>query len=272
MRYRQVRWVWLFCGLAIAACAWSFAQQRPEGDRGGAGDRGAGDRGGPGGRRPAVPVMQAIDADGDGEISTKEIENAAVALKTLDKNKDGKLSDEELRPTFGGPGGFGGFGGFGGGRGAGGGGANVEETVTRWLAKDANKDGKLAKDELPERLQNVLGRADTDKDGALSKDELTAMAQRESSGGGFGGGFGGFGGQGGGTGGPGGGGFRGGFGGGPPNPETFINRALEFDADKDGKLSKEELSKLAEQLGRGPGGPGGGRPGDGEPRRPQRPE
>ena len=51
-------------------------------------------------RRPRImmsPVMMALDADGDGELSAKEIENAPARLKTLDKDKDGKLSAEELR-------------------------------------------------------------------------------------------------------------------------------------------------------------------------------
>jgi uncharacterized protein YuzE len=38
-----------------------------------------------------LPVMTVLDADQDGEISAKEIENAVAALKGLDKNKDGKL-------------------------------------------------------------------------------------------------------------------------------------------------------------------------------------
>ena len=49
---------------------------------------------GPGGRggRLASPLMQALDADGDGELSAKEIENATAALNTLDKDKKGMHS------------------------------------------------------------------------------------------------------------------------------------------------------------------------------------
>jgi len=54
---------------------------------------------------PRLPVMTAIDADNDGEISAKELAQAVAALKKLDKDGDGKLSAEELRPQFGGPGG-----------------------------------------------------------------------------------------------------------------------------------------------------------------------
>ena len=52
------------------------------------------------------PVMVALDSDGNGEISSEEIKGAVAALKKLDKNKDGKLTEDELRPSFGGRGGI----------------------------------------------------------------------------------------------------------------------------------------------------------------------
>lgn len=68
---------------------------------------------GMGGKRPAPPVMTALDANHDGTIDADEIANASAALKTLDKNGDGKLTQDELRPArpAGGPGGQGGPGG-----------------------------------------------------------------------------------------------------------------------------------------------------------------
>ena len=51
---------------------------------------------GPG--RSRNPLIQALDADGDGVISSVEMENAAAALWRLDKNGDGRVSREELRP------------------------------------------------------------------------------------------------------------------------------------------------------------------------------
>ena len=54
--------------------------------------------------------MMALDTDKNGELSAKEIENAARALAKLDKNEDGKLDREELRPQRG-EGGRGGAGG-----------------------------------------------------------------------------------------------------------------------------------------------------------------
>ena len=44
------------------------------------------------------PVLAALDADHDGEISTWEIEHAAESLKKLDRNHDGYLSADELIP------------------------------------------------------------------------------------------------------------------------------------------------------------------------------
>jgi hypothetical protein len=58
--------------------------------------------GGPGGmnghRPPPSPLMEALDANHDGVIDADEIANAPAALKKLDKNGDGKLTMDELRP------------------------------------------------------------------------------------------------------------------------------------------------------------------------------
>ena len=177
--------------------------------------------GGPDGRpRFPNPVLEAIDADKNGELSAEEIANAATALKTLDKNSDGKLDMVEMRPNFEGMGR--GFGGPPGGPGLGGGpgGGGAEEMMNRLIAMDANKNGKLEKDEVPERMQSMFTRADKNEDGAIDKEEMTAMA-RERSGGqgaGFGGGQGGFGGR------------------------EFLAQMMErADADKDGKLSGDEI-------------------------------
>ena len=80
----------------------SVRRERPErGERGGGRERRP-QFGGQGGFMRMLPIMVALDADGNGEISTVEIKGAASALQKLDKNKDGKLTQEELRPSFGG--------------------------------------------------------------------------------------------------------------------------------------------------------------------------
>ena len=47
----------------------------------------------------ANPVLTAIDTDRDAAISASEIQNAAVALKRLDLNGDGKLLPVEVAPV-----------------------------------------------------------------------------------------------------------------------------------------------------------------------------
>ncbi len=212
--------------------------QRPEGGpRGFEGRPEGGPRGpgGPGFGGPGFgrinPIMMALDTDKDGVLSKEEISKAAVALLALDKNKDGSLTEDELRPEGGPPQeGFGRRGGPGGeGGGPGGQGGNPEDMAARFMQFDANKDGSLSKDELSERMQGLIGRADTNSDGLASKEELIAMAKKEMSSGSGMGGRGGPGGERGGPGGPGGerggpGGERGGPGGAAPGPEERSER------------------------------------------------
>lgn len=53
-----------------------------------------------GGKMPAIPIMSALDVDTNGIIDSNEIANASKELLTLDKNGDGKLSADELKPQF----------------------------------------------------------------------------------------------------------------------------------------------------------------------------
>lgn len=91
--------------LALSAAAFVTSAQDtgnpPDGDRPPRGP-------GMGHRPPPSPLMEALDANHDGVIDATEIANASAALKTLDKNGDGKLTQDELRPhrpQGGGPGG-----------------------------------------------------------------------------------------------------------------------------------------------------------------------
>jgi len=47
---------------------------------------------------PLPPVVKALDVNGDGVIDAAEIANAPTALLKLDKNGDGQLTRDELRP------------------------------------------------------------------------------------------------------------------------------------------------------------------------------
>ncbi|MEW6307376.1 MAG: hypothetical protein AB1705_28320, partial [Verrucomicrobiota bacterium] len=89
------------------------AEGRGQGFGGPGGQPGFGGPGREGFRPPTMPLMEALDANRDGVLSAAEIANATSALKKLDKDNDGELSPEELRPT-GRPGGFGGGPGGGG--------------------------------------------------------------------------------------------------------------------------------------------------------------
>lgn len=48
--------------------------------------------------RPADPVMLALDANADHQLSAGEVANATASLKALDANADGELTRDELRP------------------------------------------------------------------------------------------------------------------------------------------------------------------------------
>lgn len=281
---------------AVVSLSWLATAQQPGGR--GQGGRGPGGPEGQGG--PPNPIAEAIDVDRDHELSSREIEGATAALKKLDRNGDGKVTRDELRPEGGrGPGGRGGEpggrpdqpggrggepggrGGEPGGRGEGrstGRSSGASEFLERLQSFDKNKDGKVTKSELPSRMQSIVDRHDANDDGALDKDELSKFADqlaagRNSSGRGQrddgpqGRGQdgpppqGGPGGRGPGGEGPGGRGPQGGG----PDPARMVEHAFEYDADNDGKLSRAELQKFAEEMvrrgppGGGPGGQGGGR-------------
>jgi hypothetical protein len=53
--------------------------------------------------RGIPPIVGALDTNRDGVIDSAEIDAASKALRSLDKNGDGKLSGEEFRPNPGGP-------------------------------------------------------------------------------------------------------------------------------------------------------------------------
>ncbi len=116
--------------------------------------------------------------------------------------------------------------------------------VTRLMAFNKKKDGKLTKDEVTDaRLHRLFEQADTNQDGVVTREELMALAAKmDQEFGQAGDGAGGKGGPGskGGPGGPGGFGGPDGFGGGPGGPGGF--------GGPKGPKGKG---------GKGPGGPGG---------------
>ncbi|MFN9719865.1 MAG: hypothetical protein ACK58L_14290 [Planctomycetota bacterium] len=233
------------------------AMAQPPESRGPGRPEGRPGEGGPGGRegreggrfRMPNPLADAIDKDKNGELSPEEIADAATALKTLDRNNDGKIDSTEMRPNFEGMG-RGGFGGPGGEAGADG-----AEMVQRLMEMDSNKDGKLQKDELPERLQSMFARGDKNTDGVLDKEEMMATVRDRV----------------GGSGGSGAPGFnfaqmmeradtdKDGKLSGDEIPPFMKGRLEQIDTNKDGALDQAELEASAARMRGGRGGEGGGR-------------
>ena len=133
----------------------------------GPGQGGGGGRGGPGGRDFLERIWE-MDLDGDDKLSPDEVpEQMSRRWDQMDANSDGFLDREELssfRP--GGPGQRRGP----GGRGPGGFGNLME--------RDADGDGKLSVEELPEPMRQRFERMDGNADGFLDQAEVDAMRQR----------------------------------------------------------------------------------------------
>lgn len=158
-------------------------QDRPRRDRGRA-ERGERGLSGPG---PIMPLVAALDKNGDGEISTEEIEQAPAALRQLDRNNDGQLTRGELMlvgpPDRRGPAGE-----FGRRRPRDGEGPpnrrgerprfSPEAMVARLMQQDADDDGNISPDEASERMKRGFDRIDENSDGFLEKSEIKEFVQQ----------------------------------------------------------------------------------------------
>jgi hypothetical protein len=60
-------------------------------------------------------------------------------------------------------------------------GVSTNDLVERLLGFDANQDGRITRDELPERMLSLLEQGDTNHDDALDREELRRMAERNAA-------------------------------------------------------------------------------------------
>jgi outer membrane protein assembly factor BamB len=122
---------------------------------------------GPGGNRPNAmqsdPVLSTLDADQSKEISADEVAAAPTALLKLDKNQDGKLSEDEVSPQ----------------RGDGGGqaegqrrrrGPGIMRMMKANSALDADESGTIEEAEIKNAVV-ALRKLDENKDGKLTDEE-----------------------------------------------------------------------------------------------------
>lgn len=109
------------------------------------------------------------DLNGDGRLVMDELpEPMQARFDRMDSNADGFL-DAEDQPAGRGPGGP------GGGRGGPGGPGGFAERLKQL---DTDGDGKLSREEVPERMQRVFDRMDRNEDGYLEEGEVRSPRGR----------------------------------------------------------------------------------------------
>ena len=100
------------------------------------------------------PVLAALDADHDGEISAEEIRDSSRYLRTLDSNGDGFLTPDEVIPEH-----------------------AASQAAGIFLRLDKDRDDRISagerESEEAESLRGILTNADRNRDGVTTLAELT---------------------------------------------------------------------------------------------------
>jgi Ca2+-binding EF-hand superfamily protein len=158
-------------------------------DRGARGERPDGARGErpDGDRPPGGGGFEALDANGDGSVSTSEflaaqIERANEAFTRMDSDGDGSLSQDEAPGQRVAPGSGGGGGGAAGQRPPGAGGRPGGQGGGGFAALDSNGDGIITEKEFIEaganRQKEMFAQIDVDENGKVTEEEMQTFYQR----------------------------------------------------------------------------------------------
>ena len=150
--------------------------------RGGGRFGGGGGRGGP---EAMIERVRGWDTNGDGLVARSEAPEVMLdRFDRMDENGDGVLEADEIEnlPARMGPGA--GRGGGRGGPGARGGRGMQRDPIARLRSFDADGDGRITREEIPEQAGGMFERVDANGDGVITEEELNAMAGQMRGGGG----------------------------------------------------------------------------------------
>ena len=111
-------------------------------------------------------LLGVIDRNGNGTIEADEIDMAVVSLRKLDRNKDGKVTRDEIGRTD------------AGSRTDPGSSRRFRGRLPTLSSLDKDGDGKINKEEAPERMRENFERTDTNGDGFIDSKEFDAVLQR----------------------------------------------------------------------------------------------